>query len=88
MGFESIAINACITIFSFGLFTVSILSYHKYKNTKLLFVSLVFLFFLIKGVVLSLGLFIEQLAGFLSNPYIGIFDLAILILLFIATLKR
>lgn len=88
MEIQDIIISAFITIFSVGLLAVSLASYKKYKNLKLLFVSLVFLVFLIKGVLLSLGLFNEDIATILTSTYAGLFDLAILILLFIATLKR
>lgn len=88
MEIESIILDACITIFALGLFIVSLLSYRKYKNTKLLFVSLVFFVFLIKGMLFSISLFNEQLAELTSNPYFRLFDLLVLILLFIATLKR
>jgi len=88
MEIESIIIDAGITIFALGLFIVSLLSYRKYKNGKLLFVSLVFLIFLVKGILLSLSLFYSQFADIISNPYVGLFDLIILVLLFIATLKR
>ena len=88
MEIQSIVIDACITIFALGLFVVSLLSYRKYKNSKLIFVSLIFLIFLIKGIMLSFSLFNEQIASALSNSYVGLFDLVVLILLFIATLKR
>jgi len=88
MEIVSIIIDACITIFALGLFIVSLLSYKKYKNTKLIFVSLIFLVFLIKGISFSLSLFYEQFVSILDNPYIGLFDLVVLVLLFIATLKR
>ena len=88
MEIESIIINACITIFSLGLLIVSLLSYRKYKNAKLLFVSIVFFVFFVKGIVFSLSLFTVQLGDIASNPYIGLFDFAILVLLFMATLKR
>jgi len=88
MNVESIIIDACITIFALGLLIVSLLSYRKYKNTKLIFVSLVFLVFFLKGIMLSISLFYEQLSGFISNPYFRLLDLFVLILLFIATLKR
>ena len=89
MEIQSIIISAFVTIFSVGLLVVSIASYRKYKNLKLLFVSLVFFIFLIKGILLSLGLFYEEIE-LLTNTstYIGLFDLVILIMLFLATLKR
>lgn len=88
MEIVSIIIDASITIFALGLFIVSLLSYRKYQNGKLLFVSLVFLIFLVKGILLSLSLFYSQFADIISNPYVGLFDLIVLVLLFIATLKR
>lgn len=84
----SIVIDACITIFALGLLLISLLSYRKYKNAKLLVVSLIFFVFFVKGIILSLGLFNEQLSDLISNPYTGLFDLAVLVLLFVATLKR
>ena len=86
MGFENIIISACVTIFSLGLLIISLASYLKYKNLKLLFVSLVFLIFLIKGVLLTINVFFEELTWL--NSYFVIFDLVILIFLFIATIKR
>jgi len=88
MEIYEIVISAFITIFSVGLLGVSLASYRKYKNLKLLFVSLVFLVFLVKGILLSLGLFNEDISSILSGTYAGLFDLFVLILLFIATLKR
>ena len=87
-GIESIIINAFITIFALGLFIVSFASYRKYKNVKLIFVSLVFLVLLCKGLLLSLSLFVEGLPKISNHPYVGLFDLLILIFLFTATLKR
>jgi hypothetical protein len=85
---ESIIISACITIFALGLFIVSLLSYRKHKNPKLIFVSLVFFVFLVRGILFSLSMFNQQIADILSMPYSWLVDLIILVLLFMATLKR
>ena len=84
----NIIIAACITVFAFGLLIVSLLSFKKSKNNKLLFVSMVFLVMFLRGVLISISLFNDQLNSFVTLPYTGLFDLMILILLFIATLKR
>jgi hypothetical protein len=88
MEIESIIINAGITIFSLGLLAISLASYKKYKNMKLLFIGIVFLVFLVKGILLSLEIFYSEIISISSSTYWGLFDLIILILLFIATLKR
>lgn len=91
MQIEVIAISAGITIFSLGLLIVSLVSYKKYKNSKLLFITLVFFVLLIKGILFSVSLFFPELSminSLLFSIYGGLFDLTILILLFIATLKR
>ena len=88
MEIESIILYSCITIFSLGMLIVSALSYKKYKNKKLIFVSLAFLLFFIKGIILSLSLFIDEIIPISSSSYMGLFDLMILIMLFTATLKR
>ena len=85
---EEIVLSACITIFALGLLVVSLLSFKKYKNLKLLFVSIVFLVFLIKGLLLSLSLFYGQFDIVHNSPYSELFDLIILVVLFAATLKR
>ena len=84
----NVVIGASITIFSLGLLLISLLSYRRYKNIKLFFVSLVFIIFLIKGILLTLNLFYENLIGLNYDPYLGVLDLIMLLLLFMATLKR
>ena len=88
MEIQDIIISAFVTIFSLGLLVVSLASYRKYKNLKLLFVSIVFFVLLIKGILLSLSLFSDEIIMLNSVFYTGLFDLIILILLFMATLKR
>ena len=75
-------------MFSLGLLIVSLASYRKYKNTKLLFITAVFVLFFIKAIIISLGLFDEEIYSLLSNSYFRLFDLAILMTLFMASLKR
>jgi len=87
MDVNSIIINACITVFALGLLIVSLLCYKKFKNPKLPFVSAVFLLLFIKGIILSLGLFFDEIAKIGTGSFIGLFDLGILVLLFLATLK-
>ncbi len=83
-----IFIYGIITIFSIGLFLISIISSYKYKNSKLVFVSLVFLAFFIKSLLISFSIFYRIFEISTFTYYLGLFDLVVLILLFIATLKR
>jgi hypothetical protein len=91
MELEGIIISAGVTIFSFGLMIISLASYKKYHNPKLLFISGVFVVLFVKGILFSLSIFLPDMSilrTFLYSIYSGLFDLIILILLFIATLKR
>ena len=89
MSVEGIAISAFVTIFAFGLLLISLASYKRYKNLKLLFVSFVFLLFLVKGLLLSVGLIYDEFSELISNiVFTGLVDLLMLVLLFIATLRR
>ena len=91
MEIEGIVLGASITMLSLGLLIISVVSYRKHKNPKLLFISLVFIVLFIKGMLLSLGLFFPELTlinSFIYSTYSGLFDLIILIFLFIATFKR
>lgn len=76
-----------LTVFSFGLWVISILTYQKSKNKKILFVNIVFLLFFLKGLLLSLSIFFNGFLDFLTIPILAVFDLLILVLLFIAVLK-
>ena len=91
MAIEQIILSAGITIFSLGLLVVSLMSYRKFRNTKLLFVSMVFFVFFIKGVLMSLQAFSLGVSGLdvlLTGSYNGVLDLIVLVFLFVATLKR
>ncbi len=83
-----VVLNASITVISLGMFIVSVLSYRKFKNMKLLFVSLAFFVFFLKGLIESLSLFTKEIAVIDSSVTLKLFDLCILMLLFVATLKR
>ena len=88
MEIEYIIISAAISINALVLLITTLISYKKYQNTKLIFVIIVFLFFFLRGVLLSLGLFFEPLAFFISSHYTWLIDIVILNLLYLAALKR
>ncbi|MFH1101831.1 MAG: hypothetical protein V1726_07335 [Methanobacteriota archaeon] len=83
-----IIVSAAITIVACILCIVSLHSYRIYRNAKLLFVLLVFVFFLTKGILLSLSLFYHQFTDISSSYYFLMTDLIILTLLYLAAFKR
>jgi len=85
---ETSLIYGFMTVFSFGMFIVSLLSYRRSKNFKILFVTMVFFVFFLKGILLSLSLFFVEINDIITIPFLGIFDLLMIVLLFIATLKK
>ena len=85
---ESMVIYGFFTVFSLGLCVISLMSYARSKNKKLLFVTGVFILFAIKGIVLSLSLFSIVSLDVSSIPLLSIFDVVVILLLFMATLKR
>ena len=88
MEIVTIVLSAGITIFSIGLCLLSLLSYRRFSNAKLLFVSIAFFIFFIKGLLYSIGIFNEDIAALSATTYSRVLDLIILLFLFIATLKR
>ena len=89
MEIEGIFLIAAITILSLILLVVTLLSYRKYQNKKLLVVSFIFLFLFVRGLLLSYGLFYDSLETLTSNVYIWSFDLIVLLLLYAAySIKR
>ena len=85
---ETSLIYGFMTVFSFGMFIVSLLSYRRSKNFRILFVTMVFFVFFLKGILLSLSLFFVEINDIITIPFLGIFDLLMIVLLFIATLKK
>ena len=88
MDLATIVLTSCITVFSLGMFLVSLISFRTYKNVKLLFVCVAFFVFFIKGIVQSMSLFSSEVTFMRPDFFSGLFDMVILILLFMATLKR
>jgi hypothetical protein len=88
MEIENIILNAVITMFSFGMLLVTLLSYRRFKHLKLLFVSIAFLMFFLKGLLQSLSLFFTVFSMMYPSISQGLFDVVILLFLFFSTLKR
>ena len=88
MQIELILLSAGITILSFNLLVVSLLSFKKYLNIKLLLVSIVFLLFFIRGLHLSIRIFYDEIFDINSIVFIWLFDLIMLIFLYITSIKR
>jgi hypothetical protein len=88
MSLANIIIVGFTTVFSLGLLVISSISYRKSKNKKILFVSLVLLLFFVKNLLLSLNLFTLFLQDTSMIFMLEIFDLLILVFLFIAVLTK
>jgi len=84
----NIGIVGITTVFSLGLTIISLISYHKSKNKKILFVSIVLLLFFIKNLLLSFFLFTGQIQNDITILALELFDLLILVFLFIAVLSK
>lgn len=84
----NIGIVGITTVFSLGLVIISMISYRKSKNKKILFVSIVLLLFFIKNLFLSFFLFTGQIQNDFTILALELFDLLILVFLFIAVLTK
>jgi hypothetical protein len=84
----NISIVGITTVFSLGLFIISLNSYRKAQKKKILFVSLVLLLFFIKNLLLSVLLFTAQIENTITILALELFDLLILVFLFIAVLTK
>lgn len=84
----NIGIVGITTVFSLGLVIISMISYRKSKNKKILFVSIVLLLFFIKNLLLSFFLFTGQIQNDFTILALELFDLLILVFLFIAVLTK
>jgi len=88
MSLANIIIVGVTTVFSFGLLIISFISYRRSKNKKILFVNLVLLLFFIKNLLLSYNLFAMLIQNNSLIFVLEIFDLFILVFLFVAVLTK
>jgi hypothetical protein len=88
MALANIIIVGFTTVFSFGLLVISFISYRRSKNKKILFVNLVLLLFFIKNLLLSLNLFAMMIQDTSMIFVLELFDLLILVFLFVAVLTK
>ena len=85
----------CIMILALSLLVIAALSYKRTKNEKILIITIAFACFFIKGVILSIGLFIGMLSSDSLPPsfvipfdFLLLLDFFILLLLYFAVFKR
>jgi hypothetical protein len=85
----------CIMILALALVVIAALSYNRTKNQKILFITIGFVCFFIKGLILSVGLYTGMLSSDSLPPsfvipfdFLLFFDFLILLLLYFAVFKR
>ncbi len=75
--------------FSLLLFITSVVSYVRVKNNRLLFISLAFAVFFVKGLVLSVAIFNESVDKvFTASEELIALDFVILALIYLGIVKR
>jgi hypothetical protein len=77
------------------LLAIAALSYKRTKNPKILMITIAFGFFFIKGIILSVGLYVGMLSSNNLPPqfvipfdFLLLFDFLILLLLYFAVFKK
>ncbi len=68
------------------LFILIVIAYNRNKNQRLLYVSIAFLLFAVKGYILSLGLLLGDLGW--VDPVANLLDFAILLSFFFGIIKK
>jgi hypothetical protein len=76
-----------ITLFAVTLIIASLLAYQKSKNKKMLFLTFVFILFVIKGLLISIDLFIDVFTLHQLFTFGGILDAFAMVTLYLLTLK-
>ncbi|MBA3046280.1 MAG: hypothetical protein KKH41_00035 [Candidatus Thermoplasmatota archaeon] len=75
--------------FSLILFVISAITYHRIGSRRLLLVSAAFGMFLVKGLLLTLGLFIAGIGDiFSTSVLVTIVDFAIMAFLYLSVVKK
>lgn len=78
---------AWVTVFSLALFIIGYVSYRRTGHPKLLAVSIAFLLFFIKGVVMALGLYFPGIVNVTTELESILLDVVILLTLYYATVR-
>ena len=81
-------VAAWVTVVAFVLFIISVLAFRKKRSGRIAMVCIAFLLFFIQGVILTYELFSPVFALPVFFTAVGLIDIAILLLIFGATLKR
>ena len=84
---EGAVVFSVMTILSCVVLGISLLSYWKYRSSRMLLISVMLGLFFVQSVLLSLGLFFPLVAGFTSSVYVWVFDVAILGVLYLVAVK-
>lgn len=75
--------------FSLILFMISAIAYKRIGSPRLLLVSLAFCIFFMKGLLLTLGLFVDAIREVIySSIWIIILDFGIMAFLYLSVVKR
>ena len=75
--------------FSLILFVISAITYRRVQRTRLLLVSLAFAMFFVKGLMLTLGLFIDSINDlFQTSVLVTMLDFGIMVLLYFSVVKK
>jgi uncharacterized membrane protein len=82
------ALRAWIMIFAFILLIVSIVAYQRTKNKRVLIVSVAFVIFFVKGIILTIGLLDPSIEDLYSSGLGDLLDVLILVLLATTILKK
>jgi hypothetical protein len=79
---------AFIVILSFALAIIALMAFRRARKMKILFIAVAFVLFFIKGILFTVQLSTEALGEeglFIGS---GLLDIGILLIIFLATLKR
>ena len=75
--------------FSLLLFITSVVSYVRVRNNRLLFISMAFAVFFVKGLVLSIAIFADSVnTVFSASEQLILLDFVILALIYLGIVKR
>jgi len=78
---------AWVTVFSLALFVIGYIAYRRTGHPKLLAVSLAFVLYFIKGVVMALGLYYPEIVNVTTELPSILLDVVILLTLYYATVR-
>jgi hypothetical protein len=85
--FEGAVVFSVMVVLSGVVFGISVLSWWRFRGVRLLLVCVMCGVLLVQSVVLSVGLFVPVVGVFTGSVWVWVFEVVVLVVLYVVAVK-